>query len=101
MTGKQLRAIRDRMGLTQAELAARLGVTASPVARMEQAVMIVTRSMELLIGYVAREAAGVDVSSHARGGRPTAAFKKAGRPGVGSAAGKSRSRSGKNPVSGR
>jgi transcriptional regulator with XRE-family HTH domain len=55
MKAKQLRAIRDRMKLTQAELAARLKITPSSVARMEQGVMIVTPPMELLITYVAKE----------------------------------------------
>jgi transcriptional regulator with XRE-family HTH domain len=76
MTAKQLRAIRDRMGLTQAGLAVRLGMTASSVARMEQGVMIVTRSMELLIGYVAREA-GVDVAAHTQRSRRVAKDKRA------------------------
>jgi transcriptional regulator with XRE-family HTH domain len=44
------------MGLTQAELAKRLKITSSSVARMEQGVMIVTPPMELLISYVAKEA---------------------------------------------
>jgi transcriptional regulator with XRE-family HTH domain len=61
MTGNHLRAIRDRMKLTQAELAVRLKITPSSVARMEQGVMIVTPPMELLISFVAREA-GVDLA---------------------------------------
>ena len=57
------------MKLTQEELAAKLKITASSVARMEQGVMIVTPPMELLIGYVAREA-GVDSEMlNARGSR--------------------------------
>ncbi len=36
MTGEELRRIRARMGLTQAELADRLGVTPNTVARWER-----------------------------------------------------------------
>ena len=100
MIGAELKAIRARMGLKQTELAERLRIAGNTVARMERDEQVITPPMELLILYVAREA-GVDVSSHARGGRPAAALKKAGRPSAGSAAGKSRSRSGKNIVSGR
>ena len=56
MTGKQLRAIRAGLGLTQAEFAAKIAMTGNSVARMERGEMIVTPPMELLIGYVAREA---------------------------------------------
>lgn len=59
MTGNQLRAIRDGMKVTQAGFAARLKITPSSVARMEQGVMVITPPMELLIHYVAREA-GLD-----------------------------------------
>jgi transcriptional regulator with XRE-family HTH domain len=77
MNGKQLRAIRDKMKLTQVELAKRLKVTASSVARMEQGVMIVTPPMGLLISFVAREA-GVDFT-HRKTGRRAIAAKRAKR----------------------
>lgn len=77
MNGKRLRAIRDRMGLTQAGLAERLKITASSVARMEQGVMIITPPMELLISFVAREA-GVD-PTHGQTGSRAAPGKKADR----------------------
>ncbi|MDP2601898.1 MAG: helix-turn-helix transcriptional regulator [Deltaproteobacteria bacterium] len=59
MTGKQLRAIRDQMKVTQVEFAAKIGMAGGSVARMERGVMIITPSMALLISYVAKEA-GVD-----------------------------------------
>ena len=68
VTGKQLKAIRREMKITQRALAERLKVTASSVARMEQGVMIVTPPMELLIQYVARDA-GVDPANGHTGGR--------------------------------
>jgi transcriptional regulator with XRE-family HTH domain len=89
--GEQLRAIRKAMGLTQAQLAERIAMTSSSVARMEQGVMIVTPPMALLISYVAREA-GVDLSVDARTGGPSAALEKARRAGAGPAARKSRRR---------
>jgi len=45
MTGQELRRIRGAMGLTQRELAAKLGMTSTSVARMErgeQKIMTVT-----------------------------------------------------------
>jgi transcriptional regulator with XRE-family HTH domain len=56
MTREQLRTIRDRMGLTQAELAEKLKVARNSVARMESGRMIITPPMALLISFVAREA---------------------------------------------
>jgi transcriptional regulator with XRE-family HTH domain len=61
VTGKQLKAIRTKLGLTQPQLAARLGVARNTVNRMEFGGQAITQTMELLIGYVAREA-GVDVA---------------------------------------
>jgi transcriptional regulator with XRE-family HTH domain len=69
MTPKQLKQIRAAMGLTQAELAARLRLWRNTVARMESGLQAITPSMELLIGYVAREA-GVDAVNPARGRKP-------------------------------
>jgi transcriptional regulator with XRE-family HTH domain len=77
VNGKQLRTIRDALGLTQAGFAERLRITRNSVARMERGEMIVTPPMELLISYVAREA-GVD-SAHGQTSRGAAAGKKAHR----------------------
>lgn len=74
MTGKKLRAIRDQMGLTQKQLAARLKMAGNSVARMERGEMIVTPPMELLIQYVAREA-GVD-PAHGQASRGAAPAKE-------------------------
>src|SRR5215813_5112725 len=57
MTGKELRAIRKRMGLTQAAFAALTRVSRNSVNRMENGQMIVTPPMELLIQYVAKDEA--------------------------------------------
>lgn len=62
MRPKELRAIRDQMGLTQAEFAERLRIARNTVARMERSLQAITPPMELLIRYVAREA-GVDIAS--------------------------------------
>jgi transcriptional regulator with XRE-family HTH domain len=75
MTGKQLRAIRDQMGLTQAQLAERLKIAGNSVARMERGEMIITPPTELLIFFVAREA-GVD-PYHRQTSRGAAPSKKA------------------------
>jgi transcriptional regulator with XRE-family HTH domain len=56
MTRKQLRDVRNRMGLTQAELAEKLKIARNSVARMESGRMIITPPMALLISFVAREA---------------------------------------------
>jgi transcriptional regulator with XRE-family HTH domain len=52
MTGPELRKARERLGLTQAEMAPLLGVTANSLARLERDERTVTRTMELLVGYV-------------------------------------------------
>lgn len=61
MTGKELKAVRSRLGLTQAELADRLRVARNTVNRMEFGGQAIMPSMELLISYVARDA-GVDIA---------------------------------------
>src|SRR5262245_18004509 len=60
MRAKELRELRQHIGLTQAEMAERLGVARNSVARIENGRQTITRSMELLIGYVARDHAAVD-----------------------------------------
>jgi transcriptional regulator with XRE-family HTH domain len=55
MTGKQLKAIREKLGLSQGQFAERLKVTRVSVNRMENGMQAVTASMELLITLVARE----------------------------------------------
>lgn len=77
MTGKQLKTIREKMGLTQYEFADRVKMTRNSVARMERGEMIVTPPMALLISFVAREA-GVD-PSHGQTSRGAAPSKKANR----------------------
>jgi DNA-binding XRE family transcriptional regulator len=62
VTAKELREIRIHMGLTQVELAERLRIARNSVVRMENGQMIVTPPMELLIGFVAREA-GVETTA--------------------------------------
>jgi transcriptional regulator with XRE-family HTH domain len=81
VTGKQLKTIREKMGLTQYEFADRVKMTRNSVARMERGEMIVTPPMALLISFVAREA-GVDPSNGQTNGqtsRGAAPSKKANR----------------------
>jgi DNA-binding XRE family transcriptional regulator len=75
MTGKQLRVIRGKMGLTQAKFAEKIGMTGNSVARMERGEMIITKTVELLISFVAREA-GIGKASHSRPGSRGAADKR-------------------------
>jgi transcriptional regulator with XRE-family HTH domain len=63
MIGMELRRIRNRMELTQAELGERLKVTGNSIARMERDEQAITPSMALLISYVVREA-GLGESAH-------------------------------------
>ena len=77
MKPKELKRVRDAMGLTQAELAQRLKIARNTVARMERELQAITPSMALLISFVAREA-GVEVAatSDTRTGRPNPASKQ-------------------------
>jgi|SRR5262245_52568937 len=79
MTAKELRGIRKRIGLTQAQFAERIRVSRVSVARMETGLMIVTPPMELLIQYMAREA-GVEIPSYGRAGGGAHADKEKHRP---------------------
>jgi transcriptional regulator with XRE-family HTH domain len=71
MNKTELKAIRERMGLSQTEFAARLRMDQGSISRMESGQVIITPAMELLIGYVARDA-GVEVaySQRSRGAAP-------------------------------
>ncbi len=54
VTGDEVRRIRKRLGLTQAQLAERLGVTASSVARWEQGVMGIRETAARLLRLLER-----------------------------------------------
>ena len=90
MTPKELKAIRDQMGLTQAEFAERLKIARNTVARMERSLQAITPSMALLIGYVAREA-GVEAPGRERS-RPAVAGKRANGAKAGTSGRKGRRR---------
>jgi transcriptional regulator with XRE-family HTH domain len=55
MTGKELRAIRDKLVLSQAEFAERLKISRVSVTRMEWGTQVITPSMALLIELLANE----------------------------------------------
>lgn len=57
MTGPDLRAIRLRLGLTQSEMAERVGLTWSGYCRQERGERAVSRQTELLALQAAAEAA--------------------------------------------
>jgi transcriptional regulator with XRE-family HTH domain len=99
MTRKQLKIIRERMGLTQAELAEKLKMARNSVARMESGRMIITPPMALLISFVAREA-GVDIASHGRAGGPSPADETQSRKRSRHPRGKDRKGKGSSQVSG-
>src|ERR1051325_7522813 len=100
MNGKKLRAIRKRMGLSQAAMGDCLRLTGNSIARMERDEVTITPSMELLIGYVAREA-GVDPSHAKAGSRAARAKKRAHGSHTRHSAGKGRARPGSDAVSSR
>jgi transcriptional regulator with XRE-family HTH domain len=99
MTGKQLREIRSRMGLTQAQFGERIRMAGNSVARMERGGkdgMIITPPMALLISYVAREA-GID-APHEQTGRRAATNKTAHSDAVGVARRAHRRRQGRSKI---
>ena len=55
MTGKELKAIRERLELTQREFAERLKTSRVSVTRMEYGSQVVTPSMGLLVELLAKE----------------------------------------------
>jgi transcriptional regulator with XRE-family HTH domain len=59
------------MGLSQAAMGDRLRLTGNSVARMERGEVTITPSMELLIGYIAKEC-GVEVADSKRDRRAIA-----------------------------
>ena len=76
MTGKQLRAVRTAMNLTQVGFAGRVGLTGNTIARMERGEVSIPPTLELLVGYVARDA-GVDVAVNSQRSRSRAKGKRA------------------------
>ena len=56
MTGEQLRAIRRRLGLTQAAFAAHLGITANSLARLERGERGVSETLAILAEFLAKKA---------------------------------------------
>ena len=55
MTGKEVRAIRQRLGLTQAELADKVGVTRNTVTRWEIGLLGIRESAARLLKRLAAE----------------------------------------------
>jgi DNA-binding transcriptional regulator YiaG len=58
MTGKQLRKVRVRLGLTQKQLAAELGIHWNSLARWERDEVTITEPMARLIRMVAAHKPG-------------------------------------------
>jgi transcriptional regulator with XRE-family HTH domain len=56
VTGTELRQIRDRLRLTQAAFAARLGMTPNSLARLERGERGVSETVAILARLLAREA---------------------------------------------
>jgi len=52
MTGEELRRIREAMGLTQRQLAGKLGVTSTSVARMERGEQKIMQVTTLAVRYL-------------------------------------------------
>lgn len=52
VTGKDVRRIRKRLGLSQPQLAERLGVTKNSVARWERGEMGIRQSVVILLGLL-------------------------------------------------
>ncbi|MGH7321002.1 MAG: helix-turn-helix domain-containing protein [Candidatus Rokuibacteriota bacterium] len=62
MTGKELRGLRDLLELTQAQLAARLGVTPTSVARWERGERAISEPVARLVKFLVDTARKVTVS---------------------------------------
>ena len=56
MTPDEFRAIRKSTGLTQTELAGRMGVTVRSVQHWEGGTKTISTAMSILLGYVGRAA---------------------------------------------
>lgn len=56
MTGRDLRALRQSLGLTQQQLGDELGIHANTVARLERGELPITRRMETAIDLVRKMA---------------------------------------------
>lgn len=55
MTPAQYRALRERMKLTQGELAKKLGVALNTISRRELGQLEISREAELAIRFIARQ----------------------------------------------
>jgi DNA-binding transcriptional regulator YiaG len=56
MTGKEVRAARRKLGLTQAAFAQRVGVERNTVTRWEMGILTVGRTAGILIRFLAQQA---------------------------------------------
>src|SRR5689334_7320324 len=100
MTGKELKTIRERLGLSQEQFAARLKISRVSVTRMEYGSQIIKPSMAYFVELVANEIAResqVEIS-HPRPGRRDDAPKPAKGAGIADPKNKGRRRPRKNSL---
>ena len=64
MSGKELKRLRVKMGITQVELGKRLGVAPNSVARWEQGTRIISIPMERFIRLISQVHIGEKETDH-------------------------------------
>ena len=93
-----MRSIRHSLGVSQRAFAPMVGLHWNTIARMERDVVSIPPTLELLIGYVARDA-GLEVAYGQTGSRASSAKKRAERGKARHHGGKGRPRPGSTPLS--
>src|SRR5687767_11600377 len=97
MTGKELMKIRLKLGLTQRQLAERVGIASNNIAKQERGILGISEPVARLIRVIA---AGVDVEkiAHTGSSRRASSPKPTQGSGTALAKGKNRRGSGQNSV---
>lgn len=77
MTARELKAIREHLGWSQARLADAVGVASNSIARQERGEMGIRESLARLIRLVAEQAVKNETAAHAESSRRYSAPKPA------------------------
>src|SRR5262245_22687175 len=101
MGSRELRAIRKRLGWSQAQLAEAVGIASNSIARKERGEIGIRECLARLLRLIAEQTTRNEAFAHSRSSRQHSTFKSAKGSNSRNSKSKGRGRTRKSPVRGR